>query len=113
MRAYYVPYFPASFRLFWLTDGTHFGTQKHFRMTISITQRPTRNGQKIYYTLEWGKGSRQRTATGIFTYAKPKDQLQKKHGDTPANFYSRFKKCVKSAAKDGYFRISPAEDIAA
>jgi integrase len=175
-------------------------------MTIIVTPRPTRNGQKIFYTFEWGKEVGQRQATGIFTYAKPKDQLQRNHnkealailetkkseltlerqaigsrhipthkfktnfleyyeefvknnrragnrhlegslvhfraflkkgflspvdvtenlctrfrqylldrftGDTPANYYSRFKRCIKSATKEGYFRISPAEDIAA
>jgi integrase len=175
-------------------------------MDISITPRTTRNGKRIYYTLEWGKGSGERSATGIFTYAKPKDQLQRNHnkealailetkrsllilerqaigtgimpshkfkanfldyyaefvennkqagnrhlegsfahfkqflkkdflspidvtenlcerfrkylldkfnGDTPANYFSRLKRVVKSATKEGYFRISPAEDVAA
>ena len=175
-------------------------------MIINVTQRPTRNGSKIYYTLEWGKGPGERKATGLFTYAKPKDQIQRNHnketlvllekkqsqliieqqsvgsahipfhkfktnfldyyeeyvrnnlrpgnrhmegsfrlfkeflrkdfltpvdltenlcfrfrkflldrytGDTPANYFARFKRCVKSATKDGYFRFSPAEDIAA
>jgi hypothetical protein len=50
-----------------------------FFMDISITPRTTRNGKRIYYTLEWGKGSGERSATGIFTYAKPKDQLQRNH----------------------------------
>lgn len=175
-------------------------------MTINVTPRPTRDGQKIYYTLEWGKGPGERSASGIFTYAKPKDQLQRNHnkealailetkksqltlerqaigsghipthkfktnfldyykeyvnnnarsgnrhmegslshfkkflkkdflapidvtenlcarfrqylldrftGDTPANYYSRFKKVVKSATKEGYYRYNPAEDITA
>jgi integrase len=34
-------------------------------------------------------------------------------GDTPANYYARFKRCIKAATKEEYFRISPAEDIEA
>jgi len=48
-------------------------------MTINVTQRPTRDGKKIFYTLEWGKGPGGRRATGIFTCARPKDQTQKNH----------------------------------
>ncbi len=175
-------------------------------MTIIVTPRPTKDGSKIFYTLEWGKGPGERKASGIFTYLKAKDQLQRNHnkealvllekkqsqliierqsvgsahipfhkfktnfldyydeyvrnnlrsgnrhmegsfrlfkdflrkdflapvdltenlcfrfrkflldrftGDTPANYYARFKRCVKSATKDGYFRYCPAEDITA
>lgn len=175
-------------------------------MTINVTPRPTRNGKKIYYTLEWGKGPGERKATGVFTYTKPKDQVQKNHnkealallelkqsqltlerqaigtgimpshkfkanfldyfseyvennkqygnrhlegcfthfqkflgkrflspldvtenlcerfrkylldkfnGDTPANYFSRLKRVIKAATKEGYFRINPAEDVAA
>jgi integrase/recombinase XerD len=35
------------------------------------------------------------------------------NGDTPANYFSRFKKVIKAATKQGYFRINPAEDLAA
>src|SRR6202000_2372960 len=48
-------------------------------MDISITPRANRDKSKIYYTLEWGKETGQRQATGIYTYTKPKDQLQKNH----------------------------------
>ena len=175
-------------------------------MTIIVRSRPNRDGQKIYYSLEWGKGEGERQATGIFTYKKPKDQVQKNHnkealallevkqsqltlerqaigtgimpshkfkanfldffeefvkdnkqignrhlegcfthfkkflgksflspidvtenlcerfrkylldkfnGDTPANYFSRLKRVIKAATKQGYFRISPAEDVAA
>ncbi len=44
-----------------------------------MTPRPNRDRTKIYYTLEWGKDSGQRHATGIYTYAKPKDIIQKNH----------------------------------
>jgi hypothetical protein len=48
-------------------------------MDISITPRPTRNGQRIFYTLEWGKGPGERSATGIYTYTKPRDQIQRNY----------------------------------
>jgi len=177
-------------------------------MEVQIVERASRGkGQKkIFYTLEWGRGPGQREATGIFTYAKPLDQIQKNHnkealavlelkksqmtidlqtvsvgyipkhrykanfldyyaeyvknnrqknnrhlpnsldhfktflkrtfispneitenlcqrfqrylldkfnGDTPANYFSRFKKVVKAAKKEGYFRENPAEDVPA
>ncbi|SFE40516.1 Integrase [Chitinophaga sp. CF118] len=34
-------------------------------------------------------------------------------GETPANYYARFKWVVKAATKDGYYRINPTEDIPA
>ncbi len=40
-----------------------------------------RNKQKIYYTLEWGKKTGQRMATGIFTYENPVDVLQHYHNE--------------------------------
>jgi integrase len=175
-------------------------------MDIKVHKRLSKDKQKIYYTFEWGKEEGQRQATGIFTHAKPKDQLQRNHnkealaiiitkqselilerqaigsghvpihkfkanfldyyaefvaknrrvgnrhltgslchfkaflrrdflapvdvteelcrryrqylldrftGDTPANYFARFKRCMKAAAKEGYFRISPAEDVQA
>jgi len=60
-HAYY--HFPAQI---WHTDYMH----------INVTQRQSRNKQKIYYNLEWGKTAGQRMSTGIFTYTKPKDQIQ-------------------------------------
>ena len=48
-------------------------------MNINVTQRLSRNKQKNYYTLEWGKSSGQRMSTGVFTYVKPKDQIQRNH----------------------------------
>lgn len=32
-------------------------------------------------------------------------------GDTPSNYFSKFKKMIRSATKDGYFRNNPAEDV--
>ncbi|RYG30939.1 MAG: hypothetical protein EOO01_36065 [Chitinophagaceae bacterium] len=37
--------------------------------------------------------------------------LDKFTGDTPANYYARFKWVIRSATKEGYFRYNPAEDI--
>ncbi|OMP77086.1 site-specific integrase [[Flexibacter] sp. ATCC 35208] len=34
-------------------------------------------------------------------------------GETPANYYARFKWVAKAATKDGYFRSNPTEDIPA
>jgi len=173
---------------------------------MNIVERLSNDSTKIYYTLEWGRGPGERAATGIFTYVRPVNQIQKNHnkealilletkksqllletqatgsgfipnhkfkgnfldyyaeyvrdnkkkgnrhlegslkhfrtflrksfispsditenlcerfrhylltnfnGDTPANYFSRFKKVLKSATKDGYYRYSPAEDLAA
>jgi integrase len=33
------------------------------------------------------------------------------NGDTPMNYFSEFKRMIKAATKQGYFRINPAEDI--
>jgi len=39
--------------------------------------------------------------------------LDKFNGDTPANYFSRFKKVIKAATKLGYFKYDPAMDLAA
>ncbi len=178
-------------------------------MDISITPRENRNKTKVYYSLEWGKRHGQRTATGIYTYIKPKDQIQKNNnkealailntkksqmvldlqavanghlpqhkikknfldfyddfieknkrdgnrslecslsafkkfiakdfgnfiapiditenfcerfrnhlldslnGETPADYFMRFKRVIKAAKKQGYFRENPAEEVKA
>jgi len=174
-------------------------------MNINVTQRQSRNKQKIYYNLEWGKGAGQRISTGVFTYTKPKDHIQKNHnkealiilemkrsqmildhqaissgyipqhkikgnfldyyeefvrlnsrkgnrhlsqslgafktfigknyisaieinenlcerfrsyllanlnGETPANYFSRFKRVLEGASKEGYFKANPAANFA-
>ncbi|HEY4064301.1 MAG TPA: hypothetical protein VGM30_20490 [Puia sp.] len=48
-------------------------------MNIHISERPSSDRHKVYYTLNWGRKSGQRLATGIFTYAKPANQLQRNH----------------------------------
>lgn len=50
-------------------------------MSIEITGKVSRNRQKTWYTYEWGKGPGDRKAAGIFTYVKPKDQIQKNHNE--------------------------------
>jgi integrase len=189
---------------FWRTIGGQLDVHKSTKMSIEISGKVTRNGQKIWYTYEWGKGPSERKAAGIFTYTKPKDQIQKNHnkealallntkksqmvidqqsigtpfipthrfkenfldyyagfveenkrpgnrhlqgslnqfrlfikkprilpmeitenlskrfrtfladkftGKTPADYFRSFKRVVRSATKDGYFRIHPAEDV--
>jgi integrase len=39
--------------------------------------------------------------------------LDKLTGETPANYYARFKWVIKAASRDSYFRINPTEDIPA
>jgi len=48
-------------------------------MSINITQRKSSDGAKVWYQLEWGKGAGQRIASGIFTYAKPRNAVEKNH----------------------------------
>ena len=174
-------------------------------MSIVIKERFSNAKDKIYYSLEWGRTAGQRRSTGIFTYSKPQNQLEKNHnkealsilntkksqmilemqsinsgyipqhklknnfldyyteyiktnsrignrhlatslisfkkfigkdfispidindnfcerfrrylldnfnGETPANYFSRFKRVLEAAKKDGYFKISPAEYLA-
>ncbi len=33
------------------------------------------------------------------------------NGETPANYFARFKQVIKAATKQGYFRINPCLDI--
>jgi integrase len=198
------PLFSAFFRHFWRTNGGQFGIHKSTKMSIEIRSKVTRNGRKVWYTYEWGKAPSERKAAGVFTYTKPKDQIQKNHnkealalletkksqmvidqqsigtpfipthrfkenfldyfanfveenkrpgnrhlqgslnqfklfvkkprilpmeitenlskrfrtfltdkftGKTPADYFRSFKRVIRSATKDGYFRIHPAEDI--
>lgn len=48
-------------------------------MKVNIIKRFSSNKARIYYVLEWGKHAGQRVGSGIFTYAKPKDLLEKNH----------------------------------
>lgn len=173
-------------------------------MNVNITKRFSRDKSKLYYTIEWGKAAGQRMSTGVFSFVKPKDQIQRNHnkealaileckrsqlildrqaissgyvpqhkvksnfldyysefvklnsrkgnrhlsqsfksfklfvgenylsaieinenfcdrfkryllanlnGETPANYFSRFKRVLEAASKDGYFKNSPADRI--
>lgn len=46
-------------------------------MNVIITPVPSKTTVKIHYTLEWGKGAGERKASGIYTYAKPKNQIER------------------------------------
>jgi integrase len=46
---------------------------------MNFLQFPNRKGDKIYFHYDYGRGKGQRPSTGIFIYAKPKDQVQKNH----------------------------------
>ena len=48
-------------------------------MSIIISAKKSKYTAKTFYYFEWGKAKGQRIATGVFTYNKPKDQLQKNH----------------------------------
>lgn len=175
-------------------------------MSITISKKTSRDKSKFWYYEEWGKEAGQRRATGVFTYVKPANQVQKNHnkealaileikqsqltldsqaigtgyipvhkfrqnfldffeeyvknnsregkrhlqssfthfkafikkkfvapiemtenlcqryrsylldrfrGDTPMNYFSEFKRMIKTATKQGYFRTNPAEDVKA
>ena len=171
---------------------------------MTIEERKSANGKKIYYRFIWGNGAHEKIGAGIFTYTKPKTQIEKNHnketlaileikksqlvidrqsvgtgflpahryknnfldfysdfveknarkgkrhlatsllhfktfinkkslppievteemcqrfrnhlldnfnGDTPMNYFSEFKRMIKAATKQGYFRNNPAEDV--
>lgn len=48
-------------------------------MSITISTKISRDKEKIWYYLDWGRGKGQRKASGVFTYAKPSNQIQKNH----------------------------------
>src|SRR5664279_788166 len=48
-------------------------------MNINFAQRLSSEKTKIFYAMEWGRNAGQRMATGVFTYVKPKDLVQKNH----------------------------------
>jgi integrase len=60
-------------------DGRRFLQTKTAFMPILISKNLSSNKQKIWYTIEWGKGRGQRVATGIFTYVKPQNAIEKNH----------------------------------
>jgi integrase len=173
---------------------------------MTIEERKSDNGKKIYYRFKWGNRTSDKMSAGIFTFTKPRTQVEKNHnkealaileikrsqlmidrqaigtgyipahrykhnfldffddfvkknarkgkrhlqtcfvhfkkfvgkksippieiteeycqrfrnhlldnfnGDTPMNYFSEFKRMIKAATKQGYFRNNPAEDIKA
>ena len=50
-------------------------------MSITITSKLSRNGQRKWYTFDFGKQSGQRKAAGIFTYVNPRNKIEKRHND--------------------------------
>jgi len=44
-----------------------------------IKQRQSANGKKIYYRFVWRRQSNDKISAGIFTYTKPKNQVEKNH----------------------------------
>ena len=48
-------------------------------MSIQVRSRISRDGQKIWYSFEWGKGPGERQATGMFTYSEPNNEIQENY----------------------------------
>jgi hypothetical protein len=55
------------------------GYSKIKKMNIQIRGRISRNGQKIWYSFESGKGPGERKTTGMFTYIHPKNEIQENY----------------------------------
>jgi integrase len=177
-----------------------------YTIQITISKRVSQNKKLYYYSFEWGKEKGQRISTGIFTYKRPANEIQrhynneaqailetkrsslilnqqatnsgyflqhklkgnffdyyeafvksnrkygnrhlenslkafksfigkdsisaqditeklcrkfqdyllaKYHGETPSGYFMRFKRVLKKATKDGYFRHNPSEELPA
>ena len=55
-------------------------SKKRAKMSqITVSTKPSRDGKKTWYYLEWGKLANQRRAAGLFTYQDPKTQTEKNH----------------------------------
>ena len=48
-------------------------------MSINIIKRLSTDSTKLRYTFEWGRGKGQRLKTGLYTYVKPKNQVERNH----------------------------------
>lgn len=46
---------------------------------MNILKRVNRNGDKIMFYYDYGRGPGQRPSTGIFIYARPRNQIEKNH----------------------------------
>jgi hypothetical protein len=45
--------------------------------TVTVSTKLSRNKEKVYHYLEWGRGKGERMTSGIWTWAKPKTRLEK------------------------------------
>lgn len=48
-------------------------------MEVKLKGRKAAKGTKLRWTLTWGRGKGKREPTGIFTYTKPKTEIEKNH----------------------------------
>jgi len=46
---------------------------------MNIVKRKNGKGDKAYFYIEYGREAGERQATGIFTYTRPKNQVEKNH----------------------------------
>lgn len=46
---------------------------------MNFLKRPNKNGDKITFYYDFGRGKGQRPSTGIFIYSKPKNQIERNH----------------------------------
>jgi hypothetical protein len=46
---------------------------------MNAIRRISKEGDKAFFTLEWGLGAGQRMATGVFVYTQPKNPIEKAH----------------------------------
>jgi hypothetical protein len=46
---------------------------------MNFLKRANKTGDKITFYYDFGRGKGQRPSTGIFIYAKPKNQIEKTH----------------------------------
>lgn len=44
---------------------------------MNIVERASTDGTKVFYTLEWGRKPGERVSTGIYTYTRPKNKIQR------------------------------------
>lgn len=50
-------------------------------MSITITSKLSRSGQRKWYTFDSGKQSGQRKAAGIFTYVHPRNKIEERDNE--------------------------------
>ena len=46
-------------------------------MDVKLSLKTSRNGKKKYWYLEYGKAAGERSATGIYTWVKPKNEIER------------------------------------